>query len=129
MNRMKDQKMMIIMALLGATKQAASPVMNSEWPLYPNVGSYAIGSDYATTKEYSYLAGGGTDLKHLGGYQCIRYGLVFSLTQNVNAGSNPTAVITDGTGALKSFYQTENDDAKLGALGLNFDCCTSNIST
>lgn len=114
-------KLATVLALLGMTQGVESPVKDAAFPLYP--GSLTVPISYLTSKELSYeSANANTDLKHLGGYQCIRYGLVYTPSQQVTAETVATG--------LSTFYRVENTDAVLGTLvAKNFDCCTANIAT
>lgn len=111
---------LILLGLVEVTQQAtASPLKNTNWPLYPTP---AYAATYTASKELTFVSATNT---FLGGYQCIRQGNVYSPSQSIQT-SPSKAVIAAGT--IQTFYTTAT--TKLGLLSSNnFDCCPKDLQT
>lgn len=114
---------LLFVGLLGSTKQAQSPIKDDAWPLYSDLPPAK--TLYADSKILAYNSAG---TLYYGGYQCIRYGNVYTPSQDVS-GTSPNHAVVTNSATVRTFYTEKLDATNLGALPLNFDCCPLDIST
>ena len=89
---------------------AVSPLKNDDFPLY--TASVTAPADLAEAQALA--------TQTLGGYQCIRYGLIYSFPQKVDT---ETVIIDDPADGndIKAFYGTVGLSNGIG--GTDSDCC------